>query len=163
MKCHICNMPDTKVTDSRATDENSIIRRRRECIKCKARFTTYEVMEFVPVYVIKSNGSRQAFDPQKVKMGIIKASEKRQITIDTIDKIVGEIEREISNSLVKEIDAKHIGEMIMDKLKLIDQVAYVRFASVYRQFADVTTFVDFIGELDSKSKNSKSKKIKTTT
>ena len=146
MKCFFCDYAESKVIDSRATDENASIRRRRECLKCAKRFTTYEVVESTPVFVIKSDGRRQPLDPAKIKNGIIKACEKRPVPMQRIDKLVGEIEKKISNSLVQEVSAKDIGGMIMAGLRELDPVAYVRFASVYRQFTDVTTFVDFIKE-----------------
>ena len=158
MKCFICDAADSKVIDSRAADENSSIRRRRECLKCGIRFTTYEVVEISPIFVIKSDNRRQSFDPNKIKSGIIKACEKRPVPMHAIDKLVGEIEKKISNSLVQEIKAKEIGEMIMAGLKGLDPVAYVRFASVYRQFTDVTTFVDFIKDIDDKKNPSKATK-----
>ena len=146
MKCFFCDYGESKVIDSRATDENASIRRRRECLKCGKRFTTYEAVESNPVFVIKSDGRRQPLDPAKIKNGIIKACEKRPVPMQKIDRLVGEIEKKISNSLLQEIFAKDIGEMIMAGLRELDPVAYVRFASVYRQFRDVTTFVDFIKE-----------------
>lgn len=148
MKCVYCNFSESKVIDSRSTDEGSSIRRRRECLKCGRRFTTYEVIEHSPILVVKNDGGRQPFDSSKIKAGIIKACEKRPVAMQDIDKIVASIEKEITNSLEQEISSKRIGEMVMLRLKELDQVAYIRFASVYRQFRDVTTFIDFINEFE---------------
>ncbi len=144
MKCIYCGHSESKVLDSRAADEGSSIRRRRECLKCARRFTTYEMVETTPVLVVKNDGARQQFDPMKVKTGIIKACEKRPVAMASIDKLVLDIEKTIQNSLEQEIPSSKIGELVMAGLKELDQVAYIRFASVYRQFRDVTTFIDFI-------------------
>lgn len=148
MKCGYCGFPESKVIDSRSTDEGTSIRRRRECLKCGRRFTTYEVVEQTPILVIKNDGVRQLFDSAKIKTGIIKACEKRPVPLEEIDKVVSDIEKEITNSLEQEITTRKIGEMVMLRLKELDQVAYIRFASVYRQFRDITTFVDFINEFE---------------
>ncbi len=147
MKCIYCGFEDSKVIDSRSTDEFNSIRRRRECLKCGKRFTTYETVETSPILVIKSDKSRQPFDPQKIKRGIIKACEKRPITMAQIDQAVLEIEKQIQNTLEQEVPSQKIGEMVMDKLKSLDEVSYVRFASVYRKFKDITTFIDFLNNM----------------
>ncbi len=152
MKCPFCENIDTKVIDSRPTEEGHAIRRRRECDNCKKRFTTYEKVEEIPMMVVKKDGSREVFDRNKVLNGIIKACEKRPVSMDNIDKIVDEIERGLSNMMEKEIESRVIGEVIMDQLKSIDEVAYVRFASVYRQFKDINTFISELEKLLNDSK-----------
>ena len=147
MKCMYCGCEESKVIDSRSTDNNSI-RRRRECLNCGKRFTTYETIELTPILVIKSDNSRQPFNPNKIKQGIIKACEKRQISMEQIDNIVKDIEKTISNSLDQEIPSSKIGEMVMAKLKDLDEIAYIRFASVYRKFKDVTHFKKFLSEIE---------------
>lgn len=142
MKCPFCSYFESKVNDSRPTDEGQAIRRRRECIKCGKRFTTYEKIEEIPIIVVKKDGNRQSYDRNKLLNGIIKACEKRPVSINTIEKIVDEIEKSLSNSLEREVTSVEIGELIMDKLKDIDEVAYVRFASVYRQFKDLNSFME---------------------
>ena len=149
MKCLYCGYEESKVIDSRSADENNSIRRRRECLKCGKRFTTYETIETIPLLVIKSNGQRQPFDPAKIRTGIIKACEKRPISLSQIDEIVDNIEKQISGSLDREISSKQIGELVMQELKKLDEVAYVRFASVYKKFKDVSTFLDFISNFES--------------
>ena len=141
MKCMYCGCTESKVIDSRSTDEDRTIRRRRECMQCGRRFTTYETIETTPVLVIKNDGTRQAFDANKMKNGIIKACEKRPVSLSKIDKLVEDIKKEIYNSLEQEISSKRIGEMVMDGLRGIDEVAYVRYASVYRQFTDISSFM----------------------
>ncbi len=148
MKCLICGCTESKVIDSRASSDGTSIRRRRECLNCGRRFTTYEAIEHTPVLVVKNDGTREAFDPAKIKNGIIKACEKRPVPADAIDKLVGDVERQVYNSLEPEIPSKKIGELVMAGLKELDQVAYIRFASVYRQFRDVTTFIEFIKEFE---------------
>lgn len=147
MKCPYCENIDSRVIDSRPTEEGFAIRRRRECDQCKKRFTTYEKVEEIPFMVIKKDGSREAFNRSKVINGIIKACEKRPVSIASIETIAGEIERGLNNLMEKEIESKVIGELIMEHLKELDEVAYVRFASVYRQFTDVNTFVSEIEKL----------------
>ena len=144
MKCIYCGNAESKVVDSRSTDEGNSIRRRRECLQCGKRFTTYEVIESTPVLVVKQDGTRQQFDPIKVKNGLIKACEKRPVAIRDIDALVASVEKDVYNSLEQEISSKKIGEMVMERLKELDQIAYVRFASVYRDFRDVTSFIEFI-------------------
>ena len=148
MKCIFCGHSDSKVIDSRLADETNSIRRRRECLKCGKRFTTYEVVENVPVLVIKNDNSRQPFDPQKIKTGIIKACEKRPVSMSQIDDIVENIEKEISNSLEQEVKSSQIGEMVMENLKKIDEISYVRFAAVYRRFKDISTFIEFLNKVN---------------
>lgn len=142
MKCPYCDYFESKVVDSRPTDEGQAIRRRRECINCQKRFTTYEKIEEIPIIVVKKDGNRQVFNRNKLLNGIIKACEKRPVSMTVIEKAVEDIEKNLSNSLEKEVKSEEIGEMIMEKLKNIDEVAYVRFASVYRQFKDVNSFMD---------------------
>lgn len=147
MKCPFCGYEESKVIDSRPTDEGEKIRRRRECISCAKRFTTYEIIESVPIVVVKKDKSRQAFDRVKLFNGMLRACEKRPVSIEQIDRIVSEIEAELQNSLDREVTSIHIGELAMDKLKALDEVAYVRFASVYRQFKDINTFMDELAKL----------------
>ncbi len=142
MKCPYCGYEDSKVLDSRPTDENQTIRRRRECIECGKRFTTYERIEQVPVVIIKKDGTRQAYDRTKILNGMIRACEKRPVPLSVIEESVDNIEKKVYNSLDKEIKSELIGEMVMEELKDIDDVSYVRFASVYRQFKDVNSFMD---------------------
>jgi transcriptional repressor NrdR len=150
MKCPFCGYEESKVIDSRPTDEGEKIRRRRECISCNKRFTTYEIIETVPIVVVKKDKSRQAFDRVKLFNGMLRACEKRPVSIDQIEKVVTDIETELQNSLDREVTSVHIGELVMDKLKGLDEVAYVRFASVYRQFKDINTFMDELTKLLSK-------------
>jgi transcriptional repressor NrdR len=152
MRCPFCENLDTRVIDSRPTEEGHAIRRRRECDSCNKRFTTYEKVEEMSFMVIKKDGSREAFDRNKVLNGIIKACEKRPVPIADIEKIVDDIERGLNNMMEKEVESKLIGEVIMEHLKNLDEVAYVRFASVYRQFKDVNTFVAEIEKLLGKDK-----------
>ncbi len=141
MKCIYCGHPESKVVDSRPTDEGSSIRRRRECLVCKKRFTTYEKIDSLPLLVIKKNGDRVPFDSDKIKIGVIKACEKRPVPMHDIEELVSGIEKTIFNSLRQEITSKEIGELVMSGLKKLDDVAYVRFASVYKEFKDVDTFM----------------------
>lgn len=147
MKCPFCGYEESKVIDSRPTDEGEKIRRRRECISCAKRFTTYEIIETVPIVVVKKDKSRQAFDRVKLFNGMLRACEKRPVSIDQIEKVVTDIETELQNSLDREVTSVHIGELVMEKLKELDEVAYVRFASVYRQFKDINTFMDELTKL----------------
>ncbi len=142
MRCMYCGCEDSKVIDSRSADEGRTIRRRRECVNCGKRFTTYETIEDTPVLVIKSSGLRQAFDPQKIKNGIIKSCEKRPVSLTSIDEIVSAVTKKVYNSMEQEISSKVIGEMVMEELKKVDEVAYVRYASVYRSFKDITSFME---------------------
>jgi len=156
MKCIFCGKPDTKVLDSRVGDDGATIRRRRECVACSKRFTTYETVEITPVLVIKRNGVRQAFDENKIKNGIIRSCEKRPVPMQKIDALVSDIKKKIFNSLEQEISSAKIGEMVMEGLKEIDEVSYIRFASVYRQFKDTDSFLKELEKLMNKSgKNEK--------
>ena len=147
MKCPYCENEDSKVIDSRHTEDGKAIRRRRECEECGRRFTTYEKVEEMILMVIKKDGSRQAFDRNKLLNGIIRACEKRPVSIADMEKIVDDIERGLNNMMEKEIDSNFIGELVMERLKDLDEVAYVRFASVYMQFTDVNTFVQEVERL----------------
>ena len=147
MKCIYCGCKESKVIDSRTSDEGDSIRRRRECISCGKRFTTYETVETTPILVIKSNGTRQAFDLNKIKGGIIKGCEKRPVPMYKIDQLCEDIKKQVYNSMEQEISSKKIGEMVMSALMQIDEVAYVRFASVYRSFKDISTFLAEIEKL----------------
>ncbi len=142
MRCLFCNCTESKVIDSRSADDDTTIRRRRECIGCGRRFTTYETIEVAPILVVKSDGNRQAFDKGKIKRGIIKACEKRPVPLEKIDELVDDIAKRVYNSMEQEISSKRIGEMVMDGLKTLDEVAYVRYASVYRSFKDINSFMD---------------------
>lgn len=147
MKCPYCGHPESKVIDSRPADENASIRRRRECLSCAKRFTTYETVESLPMVVIKKDGSRQSFDRQKVLRGMIRACEKRPVALAELERIADEIEQELQNSMEREIRTEVIGEKVMERLRKVDQVAYVRFASVYRQFKDIDTFMAELNKL----------------
>ncbi len=147
MKCPFCSYEESKVIDSRPTDEGERIRRRRECMSCGKRFTTYEIIESVPVIVVKKDKSREVFDRDKLFNGMMRACEKRPVSVDVIEKAIDEIEAELQNSLDREVTSVKIGEYVMDKLKDIDEVAYVRFASVYRQFKDINTFMSELKKL----------------
>ena len=147
MKCPYCGYAESKVIDSRPTDEDSRIRRRRECLNCAKRFTTYEAVENLPIIVVKRDKSRELFDRNKLLNGMLRACEKRPVSIETLEKAVDDIEVQLQNSLDREVSAMVIGEYAMDKLKEIDEVAYVRFASVYRQFKDINSFHEAINTL----------------
>ncbi len=141
MRCLYCNCTESKVIDSRSTDDDRTIRRRRECMGCGRRFTTYETIEVSPILVVKSDGNRQAFDIGKVKRGIIKACEKRPVPLEKIDLLAEDISKRVYNSMEQEISSKEIGEMVMEGLKELDEVSYVRYASVYRSFKDISSFM----------------------
>lgn len=147
MKCPFCGHLDSKVVDSRPAEDGASIRRRRECLACHKRFTTFEVMESLPVVVIKKDGSRQSFDRSKLLNGMIRACEKRPVPFDILQQIADEIEQTLQNEMNREIPSDQIGEMVMDRLKEVDEVAYVRFASVYRQFKDISTFMAELSKL----------------
>ena len=147
MKCPFCGYEESKVIDSRPTDEGQRIRRRRECLQCEKRFTTYEIIESLPIIVIKKDKSRETFNRNKLMTGLLRACEKRPVSIDTLDNMIDEIEVIIQNSLDREVSSERIGELVMEKLKRIDEVAYVRFASVYRQFKDINTFMTELNKL----------------
>ena len=141
MKCLYCECTESKVIDSRSSDDRKSIRRRRECMQCGRRFTTYETIEVTPVLVVKTDGTRESYNAEKVRVGIVKACEKRPVSADKIDEIVSDISRRVYNSMETEISSKAIGEMVMDALKEADEVAYVRYASVYRSFKDISSFM----------------------
>lgn len=147
MKCIYCGCEESKVLDSRSTDESNAIRRRRECLNCGKRFTTYETVEMTPILVIKADGSRQAFDLNKIKNGMIKACEKRPVSMQQIEQVAAEIEKTLQNSFSQEVSSQTVGQMVMEALKGLDEVAYVRFASVYRQFKDIDSFKKLLEEL----------------
>ena len=147
MKCPYCGYKESRVVDSRPADEGNSIRRRRECLSCEKRFTTYETMESLPMVVIKKDGSRQTFDRSKILNGMIRACEKRPVPLAELEKLTDEIEQNLQNSLEREVSTEAIGEQVMEKLKGVDEVAYVRFASVYRQFKDIHTFMEELTKL----------------
>ena len=147
MKCPYCGFKESKVVDSRPAEEGSSIRRRRECLSCGKRFTTYETVESMPMVVIKRDGSRQTFDRRKLVNGMLRACEKRPVSLAQLEKIGEEIEQELQNSLEREISTERVGELVMDKLKSVDEVAYVRFASVYRQFRDINSFMEELSKI----------------
>ena len=147
MKCPFCSFEESKVIDSRPTDEGQRIRRRRECLSCGKRFTTYEIIESLPIIVIKKDKSRETFNRDKLMTGLLRACEKRPVSIDTLDNNIYEIETTLQNSLDREVSSEKIGQLVMEKLKKIDEVAYVRFASVYRQFKDINTFMRELNKL----------------
>ena len=153
MKCPFCFFVESKVVDSRSTDDNTTIRRRRECLRCGKRYTTYEKIEDIPVQVVKKDSTRESFNKDKIVNGLIVACQKRPISRKQIQKIADEIEKEISNKMLSEVQSEHIGEMVMKKLKLIDEISYVRFASVYRQFKDIDTFLEEIENLKTTQNN----------
>ncbi|MEE0839893.1 MAG: transcriptional regulator NrdR [Acutalibacteraceae bacterium] len=150
MKCPYCSFEESKVVDSRPTDEGEKIRRRRECLKCAKRFTTYELVESLPIIVIKKDKSREPFKREKLLNGLLRACEKRPVTLGALETLIDEIELSIQNSLDREVTSVHIGEMVMDKLKNVDEVAYVRFASVYRRFNDISSFMEELKQLSHK-------------
>ena len=152
MRCPACAFPESKVIDSRPMDEGNSIRRRRECLSCGKRFTTFEMLEALQIMVVKKNGSKEMFDRTKLMAGILKATRKRPVEAE---QIVNEIEAELQNALRQEVSSVEIGEMVLDKLKVMDQVAYVRFASVYREFSDVDTFLEALKDLKRTSKKKK--------
>jgi transcriptional repressor NrdR len=149
MKCPYCSHQEDKVVDSRPTEDGATVRRRRECLNCQKRFTTYEKVEIVPLMVIKKNDGREPFDRDKLLRGIIRACEKRPVSMDVMHGVIDGIENQLSNSLEREVSSKSIGELLMQRLKLLDEVAYVRFASVYREFDDVETFLEEIQRIRS--------------
>ena len=152
MRCPYCGYQESRVLDSRSTEEGSSIRRRRECIQCEKRFTTYERIEETPLIVIKKNGSKEVFNPQKILTGLLKACEKRPVSRERLENLASDIEKKLRNSLVQEIDSQQIGEMVMEELREIDEVAFVRFASVYRQFKDINKFMEELEKLLNKDK-----------
>ena len=147
MKCPYCGFQESKVIDSRHSEDSTSIRRRRECLSCQKRFTTYETVESLPIVVIKKDGSRQSFDRNKLLNGMVRACEKRPVSLNDLEAAVTEIEQIIQNSLEREVQTSYIGELVMERLKPLDEVAYVRFASVYRQFKDINTFMAELNKL----------------
>ena len=147
MKCPYCGYSESKVIDSRPADEGASIRRRRECLSCGKRFTTYETVESLPMVVVKKDGSRQSFDRRKVLGGMIRACEKRPVPLAELEQIAADIEQDLQNSMEREISTEVVGEKVMERLKTVDQVAYVRFSSVYRQFKDIDTFMRELNKL----------------
>ncbi|EOR27377.1 Transcriptional repressor NrdR [bioreactor metagenome] len=147
MRCPFCSFEESKVVDSRSTDDNTTIRRRRECLRCNKRYTTYEKVEDIPILVIKRDSTRENFNKEKIVNGLIIACQKRPISRKQIEELAEDIEKAISNKMITEVDSKSIGEMVMERLKEIDEISYVRFASVYRQFKDINTFLEEIKSL----------------
>lgn len=160
MKCIYCGSEESKVIDSRAWEELNAIRRRRECLGCGRRFNTYETIELTPIMVVKSNGNRERFSASKLKNGILKSCEKRPVAISDIDKLVSDIEMKVYNSMEEEVSSKVIGEYVMEGLKNLDEVSYIRFASVYKRFKDVSTFFDFVNEFENMLKGKDSSETK---
>ena len=160
MKCPFCEAQDTKVVDSRPAEDGKAIRRRRECIACGKRFTTYEKVEEMLFMVVKRDGSRESFDRNKILTGLMRACAQRPVTMDQMEEVASDIERRLNNMMEKEVSTQQIGEMVMDELKELDEVAYVRFASVYRQFKDVGTFIAEIEKLLGPDGYKKAKKVK---
>ncbi|MDR1692052.1 MAG: transcriptional regulator NrdR [Oscillospiraceae bacterium] len=147
MRCPFCGDIDSKVVDSRPTEEGSSIRRRRECLKCAKRFTTYETIESLPLLVIKKDGTRQTFNRSKLLNSLVRACDKRSVTLGQLEELVTDIEQQLLNSLDREVPSSRLGDLVMERLREIDEVSYVRFASVYRQFTDVSTFLDEVNKL----------------
>lgn len=147
MRCPYCTHPESKVVDSRPSDEGASIRRRRECLECHKRFTTYETIESLPLVIIKKDGSRQSFDRSKILTSMLKACEKRSVPVAVLEQIATEIEQTLQNEMNREIPSSRVGQLVMEKLKGVDEVAYVRFASVYRQFKDINTFMEELTRL----------------
>ena len=147
MKCPYCSFEESKVVDSRPADDGERIRRRRECLKCGKRFTTYEIIENIPLYVVKRDKSREVFDRNKLTAGILRACEKRPVSVEQVEEMVTDIELTAQNGFEREITAEQIGELVMERLKKVDEVSYVRFASVYRQFKDINTFMEELNKL----------------
>ncbi len=151
MRCLFCGHLESKVIDSRSTEEGTTIRRRRECLECGKRFTTYEKIETIPMIVVKKDGLREAFDREKVLNGILRACEKRPVTLKEIEALIDDIESKLYNMLEREVSSEKIGEMVMERLQVLDDIAYVRFASVYRQFKDINSFMDELAKIIKKS------------
>lgn len=147
MRCLFCGHTESKVIDSRSTDDGTTIRRRRECLECGKRFTTYEKIETMPIIVIKKDGTRESFNREKISNGILRACEKRPVTLNDIDRIIDDIESKLCNMLEREVSSEKIGEMVMERLQKLDDIAYVRFASVYRQFKDINSFMDELAKI----------------
>ncbi len=151
MRCPFCNFEESKVVDSRSSEDKSAIRRRRECLKCNKRYTTYEKVENIPILIIKRNKDRENFDRNKLLNGLIRACEKRPVSRKVLEEVADEIEKKLYNQMSTEVQSQYIGELVMEKLKEIDEIAYVRFASVYRQFKDIDSFMEEIAALKKKS------------
>lgn len=151
MRCLFCGHLESKVIDSRSAEDGTTIRRRRECLACKKRFTTYEKLETIPIVVIKKDGTRESFDRDKISNGILRACEKRPVSLQEIESLIDDIEAKLYNMLVREISSEKIGEMVMERLQALDEVAYVRFASVYRQFKDINSFMSELTKLIQKT------------
>ncbi len=151
MRCLFCGHMESKVIDSRSTEEGNTIRRRRECLECGKRFTTYEKIETIPMIVVKKDGTRETFDRDKVLNGILRACEKRPVTLSDIEKLIDDIESKLYNMLEREVTSERVGEMVMERLQKLDDIAYVRFASVYRQFKDINSFMDELAKIIKKS------------
>ncbi len=151
MRCLFCGHTESKVIDSRSTDEGTTIRRRRECLECGKRFTTYEKIESIPIIVVKKDGTRESFDREKIVNGLLRACEKRPVTLDDIEGVVDDIESKLYNLLEREVSSERIGEMVMARLQKLDDIAYVRFASVYRQFKDINSFMDELAKIINKA------------
>jgi len=147
MKCPYCGYQESKVVDSRHSDDSTSIRRRRECLSCQKRFTTYETVESLPMIVVKKDNSRQSFDRNKILNGMVRACEKRPVSMADLEKVADEIEQIVQNSLDREVSTAHIGDLVMERLKPLDEVAYVRFASVYRQFKDINSFMHELNKI----------------
>ncbi len=162
MRCIFCGGEDSKVVDSRISEELNAIKRRRECLSCGKRFNTYETVEVTPVMIIKNNGDRERFSSAKVKSGIVKSCEKRPVSMADIDKLVSDIEKKVYGCLEEEISSKQIGEYVMEGLRELDEVSYIRFASVYKKFKDITTFFDFVNEFETILKEQKSNDVLKT-
>lgn len=158
MKCLYCECSESKVIDSRSADDDRTIRRRRECIGCGRRFTTYETIEVTPILVVKNNGTRQSYNAEKVRNGIIKSCEKRPVPMSVIDDMVADISKQVYNSMESEITTKAIGEMVMERLKKVDEVSYVRYASVYRSFKDLSSFMSELKQMMKQEKREKQDK-----
>lgn len=152
MKCPFCGYTDSKVIDSRPAEDNTTIRRRRKCLDCQKRFTTHEIIERMPLAVIKRDGARQSFDRTKIINGLLRACEKRPVTMAQIERVADEVEQELHGRLETEVQSERIGEMVMERLKALDEIAYVRFASVYRSFKDIETFMDELAKMLSEKK-----------
>lgn len=163
MKCVYCGSEDSKVIDSRSSEELNAIRRRRECLDCGRRFNTYETIEVMPIMVVKSNGNRERYSTEKVRMGILKSCEKRPVSIADIDLLVSNIDKKVYSTLEEEISSKVIGEYVMEGLKNLDEVSYIRFASVYKKFKDISTFFDFVNEFESMLKDGGTEDVKKLT
>lgn len=155
MKCIYCGSEESKVIDSRVSEELNAIKRRRECLGCGKRFNTFETVEITPIMVVKSNGDRERFSSSKIKNGIVKSCEKRPVSMADIDKLVSEVEKKVYNSMEEEVSSKVIGEYVMEGLRSLDEVSYIRFASVYKKFKDISTFFDFVNEFESILKDEK--------